>query len=187
MADGTTHELFRQKNTKYFYGVSLALTGFFIYYNFLFAVSFFLFSMVNWQLTKYVTPDSDFPTLTTGEYALVADAKKRFGWIGGFFATLWNSWWMIYGYICGKHRSWYSHGWGIGTIGRMIHMNIPIAYNAYYMEWYIYITTNSYLYNFVYGYLLSQFLAWFWADAVHLILDTKWAKGKLYKPKKSTW
>ena len=33
-------------------------------------------------------------------------------------------------------------------------------------------------------YVISQFIAWFIGDGIHLILDTKWAKGRLYDPNK---
>ena len=32
-------------------------------------------------------------------------------------------------------------------------------------------------------YVISQFTAWFVGDGIHLILDTEWAKGRLYEYK----
>lgn len=185
MADGATHEMYRQKNTKYAMSLSAVFSVLLFSVNPILSVAFFPFSFVNWKITKYVTPDSDMAGLTIGEWTAISDFKERFGWFGGLLATIWNSWWMIYSYISGHHRSWYSHGWGIGTIGRMIHMNIPIAYVIFYNGWQVFIFYDKNIQMIFLSYLLSQFYTWFYADAIHLILDTEWAKGRLYKPKRS--
>lgn len=188
MADGKTHLIYYNKGWYFIALSSVPLSaGMGLLFNsFLFGILFFVFYIINYWKCSYISPDQDLLLLTDFEWRLIANGKKKFWWVGGFIATCIVAWWILYGYISGKHRSWYSHGWGIGTIGRMIHHNIPFfcffvginnwnVYTAYY---------NNYMGYWLMPYLISQFISWFIADAIHLILDLNWSKGKLYNAKK---
>jgi len=188
MASGKVHAFYYDKGWYFIYATSVPISvGMGLITNsILFGVLFFIFYIVNYWKAGYITPDADHILLTDPEWKLIADGKKRFWWIGGFIATCIVAWWILYGYISGKHRSWYSHGWLIGTIGRMIHHNIPIFYFFVGISnWNFYLAYSTYQMQYwVYPYLLSQFVSWFMADAFHLILDTEYAKGRLYDTKK---
>ncbi|HUU89143.1 MAG TPA: hypothetical protein VMX17_15520 [Candidatus Glassbacteria bacterium] len=190
MADGETHDKYYEKGWIFIYPLSISLSVIImIKISPILGVAFFPTSLVNYKLAKYITPDSDLMGLTIGEWGILRDWKEGFGWFGGLFATIWNAWWLVYAYISGKHRSWYSHGWGIGTVGRIIHFNIPILYFIFANWGYgivaLWSTPNFDFFKLAsLMYLSSQFITWFIADAIHLILDTKMAKGVLYTPVK---
>jgi len=115
-------------------------------------------------------------------------------WVG-FLGALFLSYSFLYSYViglAGGHRSWLSHGWIIGTLGRMVFYNIPLivflnvlySYAISNWGWSTSVGVLKSFYFDMWGipYLSMQFLAWLYGDGVHLILDTNWAKGVLYTP-----
>jgi len=142
-------------------------------------------------LCEIIDPDNDQLSITISEGTVLRFTRRFYI---GFLGALFVSYSFLYAYIIGLfggHRSLASHGWFIGTIGRMIFYNIPffIFMNVIYLYgtfqgWF---DKESFyeIFKFevwVYPYLQSQFVAWFIGDATHLILDTEWAKGILYTP-----
>lgn len=203
MADGKTHRKYYEYGWSFIFISSIpASIGFgLLYNNVSYGILFFIFYFINYWKGGYINPDLDLLLLTESEWQLLDDAKKlfyplkkygkigkffsfMFGWILGFIAVSIISWWLLYAYIAYKHRSIWSHGWIIGTIGRMIHHNIMIMFIIFsfmgyeYNEFYIFVSL------WIVPYLWSQFFTWFISDGIHLILDTEFAKGRLYTKKK---
>lgn len=152
-----------------------------------------IFFFINYWLCDFIDPDDDLMGLTGSEGRILRLSKKY--WLG-FIGAIFVSYGFIYAYIIGLfggHRSWLSHGWVIGTIGRMIFYNIPLFAFLYWL--YLYAVRNwdanpiapydlIFFWDYTKIYLLTQFLAWNIGDGIHLILDTNFAKGTLYQPKK---
>lgn len=152
---------------------------------------FFLY--LNFLLCEIIDPDNDLMGLTSAEGRILRFTKKYYL---GFFGALCVAYGFIYAYIIGLfggHRSVVSHGVGIGTMGRMIFYNIPVflilwgVYSYGLVNW-GWIPSISLYKSFAMEkwfsqYIISQFSAWFIGDGIHLILDSQWAKGRLYQPK----
>lgn len=150
---------------------------------------------INYLLCFIIDPDCDQLSLTIAEgTALRASKKFYLGFIGAVFVS--SS--FIYAYIIGLfggHRSWASHGWLVGTIGRMIFYNtIPYfiilniySYGLTHWNWMLSINMYSSFFMNIWfiPYVVTQFIAWNIGDGIHLILDTNWAKGILYTPLKT--
>jgi len=167
---------------------------------FVFDVFYIVFYLIGENL---VSPDLDLISISGQDGRLITFGQKfavkfkKYGFlakIAGFFVGLpsffFSLWSAFYAYGCqfvGGHRNWLSHSPIIGTIGRMIWFNIMIF--GWMWILYLYGTTNwgwkSFEYQFyldawLFPALLGQFLAWNISDGIHLVLDSKWAKGKLY-------
>ena len=186
MADGATHERYLRKG----WVIILPLGAILLVasqWNWLYPPFLYL----NFALCDFIDPDLDLIGLTKSEWDTLRVAKRyRLGLVGAIFLA----YSFIYAYVSGSHRSWKSHGWFIGTIGRMIWFNIPLAITIAFMvnhsivswdtpSWDI-VGWNYYWMNvWLTPYLITQFIAWSIGDGIHLILDTEWAKGKLYTPK----
>lgn len=153
-----------------------------------------IFIYCNYLACAFFDPDNDLLGLTSSEGRILRVTKKFYI---GFIGAIIVSYGFLYAYIIGNfggHRSILSHGVAIGTIGRMIFYNLPFlfifyliyGYGLVHWEW----TTKINIYDsfamkeWLPAYLSSQFMAWFIGDGIHLILDTEWAKGRLYTPKK---
>ncbi len=194
MADGITHVSYLRKIWSIIIplGVILLLVGtslkdrLFLFYP--------IFLYINFFLCEFIDPDNDLMSLSSAE-SRVMRLFKRF--YLGFFGALFVAYFFIYAYICGLfggHRSWISHGWVIGTIGRMIFFNFPFLV-LFYISYYYGLSNWGWrsdisMYNsfameqWFPQYIIIQFIAWFIGDGCHLILDTEWAKDKLYVPNK---
>lgn len=155
---------------------------------------YFVFYCINYSLGYVIDPDNDQLSLTLSEGIILRETKK---FHVGFFGACHVSYWFIYAYLIGLvggHRSKYSHGWFIGTFFRIIYFNIPIViifnlicnYGILNWNWEIKnvldIWNIFHLSIWLFPYLISQFTSWFISDGMHLILDTEWAKNKLYTP-----
>lgn len=175
MATGKVHRIYYEKGWVLIFLTSIPLSiSMGIYDNsFLSGTMFFVFYIFHYFVGGYVNPDADFISITEPEYKLIADIKKKAGWIGGFIAILIICWWLIYGYVSGKHRAWYSHEWIVGTLGRMLHHNIPIFYFLFSLWGFDYnrFLINSYFIYWGLPYFTSQFIALVISDGIHLILD----------------
>lgn len=147
----------------------------------------------NFLLCEIIDPDADQLGLTSSEGRVLRFTRKFYL---GFFGALFVAYTFIYAYIIGLfggHRSILSHGILIGTIGRMIFYNLPFfgilywfyLYGVTEMNWNSNLGIGWHLYLDIWfePYLLTQFVSWFIGDGIHLILDTEWAKGRLYEYK----
>ncbi|MFZ2992620.1 MAG: DUF2227 family putative metal-binding protein [Microgenomates group bacterium] len=184
MADGATHRIYINKGWIFIIPVGLLLPAIvapYTSYWYLYTPFFYL----NYFLCRYIDPDLDLYVVTTAEATAISDLKK-INFILGFIGALFVSYSFIYAYIVGLfggHRSWLSHGWGIGTIGRMMFFNIvPFSWmkNLYHygiQNWQWTLTIGLYesmkMEIWLFPYISMQFLAWFIGDGIHLILDMK--------------
>lgn len=197
MADGVTHREYLNRGWYFVIPFGLCLSIVFSVTVAYWYMYLFLF-YYNYYWCRYIDPDSDLSVFTHAEAGAVSDLKKInifLGLFGAFFA----GYSFVYSYIAGifgGHRSWFSHGLGVGTLGRIVFFNIPFILALTYFNNYAITNwgiengwTNDIWFNlhmsvWFYPYFLSQLMAWFIGDGIHLILDTEWAKGVLYTPKK---
>ena len=192
MADGVTHDRYIRLG----WYLIFPLGGFIFLLAILLklenSILYPVFLYLNYLQCHIINPDNDQPSLTLAE-GIVLRVSKRF-WMG-FFGALFVCYSFMYAYIIGLfggHRSWASHGWVIGTIGRMIYFSIlPISITLYNIYIYAIARWNAplnatlqsiFLWEYLKIYLFTQFIAWNIGDGIHLILDTEWAKGRLYTP-----
>lgn len=181
LADGITHELFLRKG--WYAVIPIGAILLFSTFNFLWPVLLYF----NFLICDFLDPDADQLGWTKSEGDLMRTLRRfKLGLLG----ILWVNHWMIYAEIIrglGGHRSWASHGWVIGTVGRMIWFNIPIA--GFFYGFYLYGLSKWNLLTFdVIGwryfhmdvwlipYLVTQLISWLIGDGIHLVLDTEWFK-----------
>jgi hypothetical protein len=192
MADGATHIKFLR------FGWMIVIPlGLFLYLilellDLNYALLYPLFFYANFLLCEIIDPDADHISITSSEGRILRITKKYYI---GLFGAIFVAYGFMYAYLIGLvggHRSFFSHGWIVGTIGRMLFYNAPLyfifhfiyAYGIGNWGW----TSEDSVYKsfsmdvWLTPYLISQFLAWFIGDGIHLILDHDWAKGKLYIP-----
>lgn len=79
------------------------------------------------------------------------------------FGILWQMFWTPYGRI--KHRSFISHGFIIGTFGRVLYLALPLSLlgNIDGWSWQWLLNYQEFITWFIYGLLI--------ADTLHLIAD----------------
>lgn len=151
------------------------------------------FLYLNFLFCEIIDPDADQLGLTSSEGRVLRITRKFYiGLLGALFV----SYTFIYAYIIGLfggHRSFLSHGFLIGTLGRMVFYNAPLV--SFFWGIYSYGLVNwgwnpsisvyeSFAMNkWIPYYITSQFIAWLIGDTIHLILDSEWAKNKLYNYK----
>jgi len=196
MADGVTHHNYLNKGWFFVLPIGIVIFSFSYSSNISHSYLYILFFYINYLLCNIISPDADQIGITSDE-GIVLRTTKKF-WIG-FLGAMFVSYSFIYAYLIGLvggHRSFFSHGWVIGTIGRMIFYNTPLYiflwnfYNYGIQNWNwslsigLYESTKMELW--LMPYLSMQFLAWFIGDSIHLILDLEIAKGILYIPKNNT-
>jgi hypothetical protein len=190
IADGATHFLWYKRSI--IISAILGLLYVWMLLPYAFAINpvlFTVFYIVNYSLAIIVEPDLDQLGLTSSEGRAMR-GSKRANILVGLLGAFWVMWWFLYAWfigLVGGHRSLFSHGAIVGTIGRMVWFNLPIAAFLFGIKWYWGWSDWWYqLYMDVWlcPYLLSQLLAWILSDAVHLTLDTEWSKGILYTPTK---
>jgi uncharacterized metal-binding protein len=142
----------------------------------------------NYSWCNVVDPDLDQISLGSQEGRALR-GTKRFGCFVGFFGALWVSYWFMYAFfigLVGGHRSVFSHGVVIGTIGRMIYFNVPIFLffvgvgdiGKAYFQW-ANTLHNLYLEVWLLPYVITQLTAWLIADQIHLTLDLVWVEKML--------
>lgn len=136
---------------------------------------------------NFLSPDLDLQSLSGQDARMIALRKLNI--IFGLFGLFWSLWSFIYAWIINGHRRALSHGWILGTLFRLFFYNIPFVfilnmigtYNGWFLPQYWY---EFYCEYWLVSYLLASFCALFFSDGIHLILDTEYAKGKLYTPMK---
>lgn len=104
-------------------------------------------------LGTIITPDYDFNKI------YVKKLIKKIPVLGFF----WNLYWYPYSLLF-KHRG-LSHNVLLGTLTRVLYLNLPILLFCLF--------NNIYIYNNTYIYIL---LGWYIQDFVHYILDSKLIK-----------
>ena len=136
---------------------------------------------------RWISPDFDILGLSSQDGRLLQLRQKNI--LFGILGLFWVIWWLIYAWIINKHRSFWSHGLFIGTLGRVVWLFIPFLFivnwigtlngwkiSGYWYEFY----ADYYLVSFV----LAAIFGLFSSDMIHMLLDTEWSKGRLYTPLK---
>jgi hypothetical protein len=192
MAGGETHHLWYKKIfIPIVIPISLLVTAGLFWFKININPSLFLgFCFIQYWLAGFIGPDLDLPGLNDDDGRMMRFGKKLNSLLT-IFGYLTVAYWFFYAWIIGLiggHRSKFSHGIIIGTIGRIIYFNIPIFLGLFFFARYgiahwNWINPFYELYGdmWILPYLLSQFVVWNITDETHLILDSEWAKGKLFK------
>ena len=193
MADGLTHIKYLRMGWYVIIPLGIILWGFVYLFGETNSYLYAIFLYLNFMLCEIIDPDLDQLGLTSSEGRILRFTRRFYL---GFLGALFVSYSFIYAYIIGLfggHRSPLSHGVLLGTIGRIVFYNIPIflifygIYSYGLINW-SWIPAVSVYHSFAMEkwfpqYIFSQFTAWFVGDGIHLILDTEWAKGRLYEYK----
>jgi hypothetical protein len=195
MADGITHDKYVRKGWYFIipFGVLLTIVGYAAKWGDPYLYPLFLY--INYVQCHVINPDNDQLGVTLAE-GIVLRVTRRV-WMG-FFGALFVAYSFIYAYLMGLlggHRTWASHGWVIGTMGRMLYFSI-LPLGVLFYNVYLYAIAHwgapqgatfesIFLWRYTKIYFLTQFMAWNVGDGIHLILDTEWAKGRLYVPTKT--
>jgi hypothetical protein len=189
MASGEIHHLWYRR---IFFPVVLPfsiVTSVFLINSKINSILFFAFCFIQCWLANFIGPDLDLPGLNDDDGRMMRFGKK-INPILTIFGYTTVAYWFFYSWIIslfGGHRSFASHGFGIGTILRIIYFNIPIFIGLFFGYKYGVFGTGgiwfaTYMDIWFLPYLLSQFGVWLITDSTHLMLDKKWAKGNLYTP-----
>ena len=192
MADGATHVKYHNR----FWIPALICSGILSFllfkHNILQLILFNLFFVLNyWMGENLVSCDLDLLSISGQDGRMLTEGKKNI--FIGFLGLLFALWSMVYSWIMqflGGHRNIFSHGIILGTLGRILWFNIPIIFilsNIYsfgvvHWHWSSNFSYELYLDIWLVPYLCAQFLAWFITDDIHIILDTDFAKNRLYTP-----
>lgn len=194
MADGEIHRQYLRKGWLVVVPIGIAIFLFVLAGNLPNPLLYPLFFYFNYLLCEVIDPDLDLFSVTIAEGIFLRTTKKFYI---GFIGALFVSYSFLYSYIIGLfggHRSRLSHGWVIGTLGRMVFYNIPFyllfvniySYGLAHWGWSTQTAMQDSFYMDVWliPFLQMQFLAWFVGDGIHLTLDSEWSKYKLYIPEK---
>ena len=144
------------------------------------------------RLFKKISPAIFIPKFILSNRNIIRKTlrKLNLGIIGALYVS-WSQMFEYFASLFGGHRSWVSHGLVIGTITRMAWFNIPVYFVMSYLinysianwgtpPWDIIGFNYYWMYLWLPPYLITQAVAWFMGDVSHLILDTEYAKGRLY-------
>jgi hypothetical protein len=209
MAPGQIHVAYHNRLWIPAIGISIALGKIFFSNNFIhlaiYEISFLLFywigeNIVSCDLDLISISGQDGRAITFGKKDISDKLQKKIGFLSkiigyliGIIPFMFSQWSAFYSYsmqFLGGHRNPFSHSLVLSTILRMIWFDVVF----YLMANQIYATgisswhwTGSMYFNlymdvWLVPILAGQFAAWSITDATHLLLDTEWAKGKLYNP-----
>lgn len=172
----------------YFFSIFMAEQGYSRFYSFIFCIW-------NYWLCRLIDPDLDHASLSISEGTGMRFFEKIW-FVGWIFRALWMGMTAIYAGIMlqfGGHRSFLSHSFIVGTIGRIIFFNAPIFYFFYWKEISevgVFIWSNMYyrwnMQTWLIPFYFSQMLMLSIGDTIHLILDTEIVKNVLYIPETSS-
>jgi hypothetical protein len=205
MAPGNVHRYYHDKFWLFGFLISFGI-GIIVFRNNLFHLMIYEISYVifYWLGENVVSPDldqivvgsQDAKLITFGEKIAIRLKKLKFlakiiGFFVGLPALFFSLWSAVYAYgnqFLGGHRNFWSHSFMISTVGRMIWFDIVIfigIWNFYLFgvkswRWNTSLSFEFYLDVWLFSALLGQFLAWTISDSIHLILDSRWAKERLY-------
>ena len=124
MADGITHHKYLNAGWYIIIPIGIIITAFLYVLETKYFLLYPIFFYINYLLCNIIDPDADQIGVTSSEGIVLRSTKKFYL---GFFGAIFVSYTFIYAYLIGLvggHRSVFSHGWGIGTIGRMIFYNL---------------------------------------------------------------
>lgn len=182
LSDGITHEKYLRKG--WFIIIPLGVSFLFLgKLNILYPI----FLCINFLICEFLSPDADQLGLVKEEGDILRTFRRFY--LGPLGAVI-VGYWTVYAEIClyfGGHRSWFSHGWVVGTFGRMVWFNLPLVMGFYqfYLKgvaewgWHSFgVIGWNYFYMDIWliPYLITQLCAWEIGDSIHLILDTDWFK-----------
>ena len=192
MADGHTHVKFLRYGWVFIVPTGIILFLVFAFFSIKYAILYPIFFYTNYFLCEFIDPDADLVGMTTSEGRVMRGTKRY--WLG-FLGAVFVAYGFIYAYIVGLfggHRSRASHGFIVGTVGRILFYNAPLFFIFHFFYGYglsnwgwtstIGVYASFGMEVWLLPYLSTQFLAWFFGDGIHLILDSKWSRGKLYTP-----
>ena len=119
--------------------------------------------------------------------------SKIIGYAVGIIPFLFSQWSAFYSYtmqFLGGHRNPFSHSLVLSTVIRMIWFDVIfyVMANQIYASgvsawhWTGSIWFDLYMDIWLIPVLAGQFIAWSITDVMHLILDSEWAKFRLYTP-----
>lgn len=213
MADGKTHEVYLRifwKSVIAIAGFSFILTRDF-YFPLFILLNFAFTEVVSPDLDHFVQnkDESDAKTMSRNMSLALLLPKDKFKKNHklrrflekinlGLFGALFSGWSEVYeyfGWLAGGHRSWWSHYPVIGTLTLMVWFNLPLFCALSLLDVSVIIFWSDptwqglgwqyfWMEDWLWIYLWAQFFVWNFTNGVHLILDTEWAKGRLYGFKK---
>jgi hypothetical protein len=214
MADGVTHVKYHDKMWVVGFVFALIL-GAGIFYkslaNFLIFVVLYIFFYAIAE--RFISPDLDLLSLSAQDGRMIMLGKHTlekirhwnffirvllipFCFVLGLFGLFTAQYSMAYAWLIefgGGHRSVFSHSPVLSTLIRQLWFNVPISF---VINWIFTIGNQRFAWHSIYWelyldywlvpYLLAQFVAWSVSDITHLVLDSDWAKNRLYTPETHT-
>lgn len=137
---------------------------------------------------RYISPDLDLLSLSDSDGRFLRLRKVNI--VLGLFGLFWVILWLIYAWLINKHRSFFSHGLIVGTVLRMAWLSIPFLFIINWIATLNGWTIDEYWYQFYCEYylidlLLGMFFGLLLSDCIHILLDSEFAKNRLYISKSS--
>jgi hypothetical protein len=135
---------------------------------------------------RYISNDLDLDSMSAQEGRLLH--LKSINIFMGLFGLIFMILSLCYSWVIPKHRHWLSHSIPLGTFIRCIwFIWLPMFFVFNWIGSFIGWTIKDYYFEFycdwwLYPMLLSSFFALIFSDAIHLVMDSSFAKGRFYTP-----